>query len=94
MVWRTTKKELDPQCTIPTAKYGSGSVKCWGCFSSSGVSSLVFIDENMSGKSCQGILQKNLLQSVKNLNMDKDWIFQHDNDRKHGAAIVTNWLNR
>ena len=26
--------------------------------------------------------------------MDKDWIFQDDNDRKHRAAFVTNWLNR
>ena len=29
MVWRTTKKELDPQCTVPTVKYNGGSVKCW-----------------------------------------------------------------
>ena len=43
-----------------------------GCFSSSGVGNLVFIDENMSGEFYRDILQKNLLQSVKNSNMDKD----------------------
>ena len=26
--------------------------------------------------------------------MNHDWIFQHDNDPKHRAAIVANWLNR
>ena len=65
-------------------------VKCWGCFSSSGVDNLIFIDGNVSGELYQDILQKNLLQPVKNLNMDKDWIFQHDNDPKHQGAIVTN----
>ena len=50
MVWRITKEELDPQCTVPTVKYGDGSVKCWGYFSSTGVVNLVFIDGNVSGK--------------------------------------------
>ena len=93
MVWRTTKEELDPQCTVPMVKYGGGSVKYWVCFSSTGIDNLVFIDGNMSGELYRDILQKNLLQSVKNLNMDKDWILQHDNDPKHRAAIMTNWLN-
>ena len=94
MVWRTTKEELDPQCTVPTVKYGSGSVTCCGCFSSSSVANLIFIDGNMSEELYRDILQKNLLQSPKDLHMDKDWIFQHDNNPKHRAAIVTNWLNR
>ena len=93
MVWRTTKEEVDPQCTAPTVKYGGGSVKCWGCFSSSGVGNLVFIDGNMSGELYRDILPNDLLQSVKNLSMNKDWIFQHGNDPKHPATIVTNWLN-
>ena len=90
MAWRTRKEELDPQCTVPTVKYSGGSVKCWGCFLSSGVANLAFMDGNMSGELYRDILQKNSLQSVKNLNMDKDWIFQHDNDPKHRVAIVTN----
>ena len=90
MVWRTTKEGLDPQCTVPTVKYGGVSVKCWRYFSSSGFGNLVFIDGNMSRDLYRDILQKKLLQSVKNLNMDKDWIFHHDNDPKHRAAIVTN----
>lgn len=94
MVWRTTKEELHPKCTVPTVKHGGGNVKCWGCMSSSGVGNLVFIEGNMTGVAYREILEQNLLQSVKNLNMGKEWVFQHDNDPKHTAAVVTNWLDR
>ena len=73
MVWRSTKEELEPRCTVPTVKHGGENVKCWGCFSSSGVGNLVFIDGNITGELYRDILQKNLLQSAKNLNMAKDW---------------------
>ena len=42
MIWRSTKKELEPRCTVPTVKHGGGNVKCWRCFSSSGVGNLVY----------------------------------------------------
>ena len=29
----------------------------------------------------------------KNAMFDKEWIFQHDNDPEHRAAIVTSWLH-
>ena len=94
MVWRSAKEEFEPHCTVPTVKYGGGNVKCWGCFSATGVGNLVFIDGNMTGEMYRDILDKNLLESVKKLKMNDDWIFQQDNDPKHKAAIVTNWLNR
>ena len=94
MVWRSTKEELEPRRTVPTVKHGEGIVKCWGCFSSSGVGNLVFIDGNITGELYRDILQTNLLQSMKKLNMGKDWWFQHDNDPKHTAHIVTNWLDQ
>ena len=94
MVWRTPKEEFNPMCTVPTVKHDGRSVMCWGCFSTSGVGNLVFIDGNMPGEMYRDILEKNLLQSVKKLKMKKDWVFQQDNDPKHRAAIVTNWLNR
>ncbi|CAF1467247.1 unnamed protein product [Rotaria magnacalcarata] len=94
MVWRTTKEELNPMCTVPTVKHGGGNVKCWGCFSSSGVGSLVFIDGNMTGEMYRDILEKNLLKSVAKLGLNHQWTFQHDNDPKHTSGIVKNWLNR
>ena len=94
MVWRSTKEELQTRCTVLIVKHGGGNVKCWECFSSSGVDNLVFIDGNMTGELYRDISQKNLLQSAKNLSMAKDWWFQHDNDPKHTARIVTNWLDQ
>ena len=94
VVWRSPKEEFGPECTIPTVKHGGGNVKCWGCFSSSGVGSLLFIDGNMTGESYREILENNLLKSVEKLGMSDGWIFQHDNDSKHRAVIVANWLNR
>lgn len=93
MVWRTSKEQFDPKCTVPTVKHGGGSVTCWGCFSSAGVGNLVFIDGNMNGEMYRGILEQNLLESATNLKMGKNWVFQHDND-PNKAAIVRNWLDR
>ena len=39
------------------------------------------------------ILQKKLFQSVKRLNLGRDWVLEHDNDPKHRAHIVMKWLN-
>ena len=88
IVWYSLKEEFEFECTIPTVKHGTCNVKCLGCFSSSGVSILVFIDGNMTGKSYGKILENNMLKSVEKLGMSHDWIFQHDNDPKHRATIV------
>ena len=32
MVWRTSREEFDPKCTIPTIEHGGGLVMVWGCF--------------------------------------------------------------
>ena len=72
LVWRSPKEEFGPECTIPTVKHGGGNIKCWGCFSSSGVGILIFIDGNMTGESYREILENNLLKSVEKLGMSHD----------------------
>ena len=69
-------------------------MKCWGCFSTSGVGKLVFIEGNMTGQMYCDILEKNLLPSVKKLKLRKKWIFQQDNDPKHMSHVVTKWLDK
>ena len=93
MVWRTTKEEMEPKCTVPTVKHGGGSVMCWGCMFSAGIGKLAFIDGNMTGEMYRRILENNLLDSVRMLSLGNGWVFQHDNDPKHCAAVVTTWLN-
>ena len=51
-------------------QHGGGSLKCWGCFSSSGVGNLAFIDGNIIGEMYRDILEQNLPQSVRKLDMD------------------------
>ncbi|CAF2969788.1 unnamed protein product, partial [Rotaria sp. Silwood2] len=69
MVWRSKKEEFDPKCTVPTVKYGGGSVTVWGCFCRSGVGNLVFLDRNMDMHYYVDILDKNLIQSAKHLRL-------------------------
>ena len=38
LVWRSKKEEFDAKCTVPTVKYGGGSMTAWGYFCRSGVS--------------------------------------------------------
>ena len=47
----------------------------------------------MIGEVNRDILRRNLFESVKKLNLRRNWILQHDNDPKHRAHIVTKWLD-
>ncbi|CAF2133106.1 unnamed protein product [Rotaria magnacalcarata] len=94
MVWRTSKEEFNPKCTVPTVKHGGGNVKVWGCFAWNGVGNLFFIDDNMTGEMYKDILAENLFQSSKKLKLGPDMVFQHDNDPKHTSRIVKNWLDK
>ena len=47
----------------------------------------------MTGEVYRVILQRNLFESVKTLNLGRNWVLQYDNDPKHRAHIVTKWLN-
>ena len=47
----------------------------------------------MTGEIYRDILQKELFESVKKLNLGRNWVLQHDNDLKRRAHIVTKWLD-
>ena len=72
LVWRSPKEEFKPECTRPIDEHGGSNGKCWGCFSSSGMDSLIFIDGNRAGESYREILENNLLKSVEKLGMSHD----------------------
>ena len=93
MVWRTPQEAFDPRCMVPIVKHGGGNVMCWSCISSSGVGNLVFIDRNMTGEVYLDILQINLFESIKKLNLGRNWVLQHDNHPKHRAHRVTKCLD-
>lgn len=91
-VWRTKNNEYADQNLITTVKHGGGSVMVWGCMAASGVGNLVFIESTRNKMDYLNILKNNLLTSVEKLGLQGSWIFQQDNDPKHTAKIVKEWL--
>lgn len=64
----------------------------WGCMAASGVGNLVFIDSIMDKWVYLDILKSNLMQSATKLGLGKSFIFQQDNDPKHTAHIIKEYL--
>lgn len=91
-VWRKKNTEMNPENLTPTVKHGGGSVMVWGAMAAAGVGNLVFIPGTMDRFGYLKILQGNLLESVRKLGLGGNFVFQHDNDPKHTAKIVKEWL--
>ncbi|GFW10482.1 transposable element Tcb2 transposase [Trichonephila clavipes] len=75
-----------------TVKHGGGSIMVWGCMAATGVGNLVIIDGIMNQYSYLNILKNNLTQSASKLGLDGSSTFQQDNDPKHTARVVREWL--
>ena len=78
--------------TLPTVKHGGGSIILWGCFSAAGTGRLVRIGRKMNGAKYREILDENLLQSTQDLRLGLRFTFQQDNDPKHTAKTLQEWL--
>ena len=79
-------------CTIPTVKHGGGSIMLWECLSAAGTGRLVRIEGKMNGAKYRQILKENLLQNAQDLRLTRRFTFQQDNDLKHTAKIIQEWL--
>ncbi|CAK9818710.1 Transposable element Tcb1 transposase [Anthophora quadrimaculata] len=78
-------------CLKPTVKHGGGSVMVWGCISANGVGDLIRINGKLTATQYLEILQQHAVPSGQRLIGNK-FLFQHDNDPKHTARIVKNYL--
>lgn len=92
-VWRKSGTAFDPRHLAPTVKHGGGSVMVWGCMTAAGPGKLIFIDGIMGQYKYRNILQQNLLTSARQFGIEDDFIFQHDNDPKHTARSIKQWLS-
>ena len=91
-VRRPPNTDFDPRHTIKTVKHGGGNIKIWGCFSFRGVGPLFWIQETMTKEIYRDILENVMLPYARS-NMGEGWKFQQDNDPKHTAKIVREWLD-
>jgi hypothetical protein len=64
----------------------------WGSFSEAGTGRLVRIEAKMNGAKYRVILDENLLQSAQDLRLGRRFTFQQDNDPKHTAKTMQEWL--
>ncbi len=92
-VWRKPGTAHHLSNTVPTVKHGGGSIMLWGCFSAAGTGRLVAIEEKMNAAKYRDILDENLLQSAQDLRLGRRFTFQQDNDPKHTAKIMKEWLH-
>ncbi|GFX81743.1 transposable element Tcb2 transposase [Trichonephila clavipes] len=91
-VRRKANAALQPKNMRGTVKHSGGSIMVWGCMTATGVENLVIIDGIMNQYSYLNILKNTLSQSASKLGFDGSFIFQQDNDPKHTARVVREWL--
>ena len=91
-VWRKPNTEMNTKNLRPTVKHGGGSVMVWGCMAANGTGNLVFIDGILDKYKFLDILKNNLKDSATKLGLSENYYFQQDNDPKHKAKIIQEWL--
>ena len=76
-----------------TIKHGGGSMMIWGYMTAQGVGFMCKIDSIMDQYLYRSILKDELLKTIEFYELEpKQVIFQHDNDPKHKAKSIQNWL--
>ena len=90
-VWRLHNERYDPKCTIATVKHDK-KINVWGCFAAHGVGDLYLVEGKLEQKQFKRILERHMLPSAERLFPDEDWIFQQDNDPKHTARSIQEWI--
>jgi hypothetical protein len=78
--------------SLPTMTGGGDSLMLWGCFTAAGTGRLVRIEGTMNGAKYRKILDENLLRSASDLRLRRRFTFQQDNDPKHTAKAMLEWL--
>ena len=91
-VRRRVGERMLEQCTMQTIKHGSGNIMVWGCFGGGQVGSTAKIDGKMTKEVYLKILKEHVLVCGTEL-IGKRFVFQQDNDPKHTAKVVKQYLN-
>ncbi|KAK6473362.1 extracellular calcium-sensing receptor-like [Huso huso] len=79
------------ECLQATVKHGGGSLQVWGCISANGVGDLVRINGLLNAEKYRQILIHHAIPSGRHL-IGPKFILQHDNDPRHTAKVIKNYL--
>lgn len=92
--WSRDPSVLDARSVKPTVKHGGGGIMLWGCMTSQGVGFSCKIDSTMDQHLYKSILEDELMKTIEYYELEEEQvIFQHDNDPKHTAKSVKEWLS-
>lgn len=91
--WRKSGDRFLDQHVQSTVKHGGGNIMVWGCMTWEGVGKLHLIEGKMDKYVYRNILETELMGTIQMQGLEEDEvIFQHDNDPKHTAHYVVEWL--
>ena len=91
-VWRVHNERYNPECTVGTVKHDK-KINVWGAFNASGVGMLHRIEGTLVKEGYLNILENVMLPSADMTLMRENWYFQQDNDPKHTAHVVRDWMH-
>jgi transposase len=91
--WIRDEQSCDLRQVKQTVKFGGGSIMLWDCMTFQGSGMFCRIEGRMDQHQYKEILQRDLMYTVMAYDLDPSkLIFQHDNDPKHTAKSVSQWL--
>lgn len=92
--WKRDGESRQPRHVKQTVKHGGGSVMIWGCMTVHGPGFMCRIVDKMDQHLYKSILEDDLLKTIEWYDMNAEQvIFQQDNDPKHRAKSVQEWLS-
>lgn len=93
--WVRDVKAPQPRTVKQTVKHGGGSVMVWGCITAVGKVAIAQVHGKMDQHQYKSILVNNLLPVVRQMPGPPAQVtFQQDNDPKHTARSVRDWLSQ
>ena len=90
-VRRPIGDRFNPKYQLPIVKHGGGNVMVWGCFSRDNLGPIHPIEGTMDQRVSLGIMKNIMLPHAKD-KMNRNWIFQQDNDPKDCARSVKEYF--
>lgn len=90
-VWRLFNERYNPRCCKASVKHDA-KIMVWGAFAAHGVGILHRINGVMDRFVYLDLLENVMLPSADMLFGRENWIFQQDNDPKHTAIIVREFI--